>query len=1442
VHLRDGFPLQAPGFGLVAGRTHDDPLATSVCRWCRSMNFAEARAAVLGFLRENARAKNSEMLQVLGGDTALWEQVREDLLFHELAVDVRGAGLAYTGPSAPSAVPVPGPEQRVTASSESGPAAGRTVFISYGRADALGFARRLADDLAQRGGYRVWMDLSHIEEGGLFEVRIEQGIRAASVVVAVMTRHSLREGSICRDEVVFALNEGKPVVPLRVDPDPQLKPPLLLARRNWIDFTQDYEESLASLLRYLAGDERALRPPLLPTVTGVVPLDSGPEIARFSAGFTGRGWLNREIDAWLEKPKGRAFVIVGEPGVGKSAIAAWLTQVRRGQVVGVHFCTQRNTRTLNPFEFVASAIAQLCSQLPGYAEAVEGRHPEMRRSTASDAFRELIVEPTRSMPAPCAPMLMVVDSLDEAATQEGETVVDVLVQQAVDLPAWLRIITTTRPEEPILRRIRQLSPFELKAERAENLADLAVYIDQRLRAAACAARVGPDAVAVARRLAELAGGNFLCAAMAADALEDGTLAVTDLGRLAPGLAEFYATTFAKRFPDVDGYARDVQPVLRALSVALAPLPIGLLQRVTGTAPEEVNRLLLVLKPYLRTSVQGGVVEYALFHKSLRDWLGDAAVAGSYWCEPTGGHRQLAENLLRSWREDQYALRYLPAHLASAQDWDRLADLLTNAAFLEAKNAAGMIFDLAADCTAAVASLPEDRPQRRILRLLDEALRRDIHFIARHAQDYPQALLQCLWNSCWWYDSPEAARHYAQPRGGRRESKPPWERPGPKACAVVESWRRLRPSARSGLTWLRSLRPPPLPLGSPQQAVLRGHEHSVTSVAFSPDGQQVVSGSKDGMARVWDARNGAELAVLRGHERGVTSVAVSPDGRRIVTGSGDGKVRLWDAQNWAELAVLSGHARDVNTVACSWDGGQIASGSGDRTVRLWDSQTGTPVAVLQGHEEWIWSVAFSCDGRRIVSGSLDKTVRVWDTRNASQVAVLRGHDGMVSSVAFSPDGRQIVSGGDQTVRVWDAQSGAALAVWRGHESDVRSVAVSPNGRQIVSGSLDQTVRVWDAGNGAQLAVLRGHEGWTNSVAFSPDGRRIASGSNDTTVRLWDTESEDELAVLHGHEQWVNDVAFSPDGRQVLSNSTDHTLRVWDADSGEELAVLRGHERGVLGMAFSADGRRIVSGSGDHTVRVWDSRSGAALAVLRGHVRSVLAVDSSSDGRWVVSGSVDETVRVWDAERGTELAVLRGHERGVPCVVLSPDGRRIASGSNDKTVRIWDTFGGTELAVLRGHKRSVTTVVFSRDGARIASGSLDQTVRVWDAASGTELAVLGGHEGAIQSVAFSLDGRRIVTRSGLQSLHVWDAESGRCLKARTGYGGAAAVARSLSQPGYHILIRGQETALAPVDREEPTAYFPVVFEHIATHPSGRRWAGAVANQLYLLALEDSYGSPP
>jgi hypothetical protein len=451
------------------------------------------------------------------------------------------------------------------------------VFISYGRADALKFAQRLAADLQRRGGHHVWLDLEGIEKGGLFEVGIERGIRESSVVAAVMTKHSLREESICRDEVVFALNEGKKVVPLRTDPDPLLKPTLLLARRNWIDFTENYEDGLATLLSYLSGDESTLREPMLPTVTGVAPLDFSVEIARFSSGFSGRQWLTGELDRWLATDTRRAFVIVAPPGVGKSSIAAWLSLTRQ-DVVGVHFCTQQNTRSRDPYEFVACLVGQLHARLPGFAEAVQAKHPELRRATAADAFRELIVEPARNLAHASDPRLIIIDSLDEAATHENETVLDVLVRQAPDLPFWLRVVATTRPEESILKRIKNLSVFELQADRSENRADLRGFISARLATPTLASVAGPDTHSVALRIESLAEGNFLYARLALDALEEGILAVGDLGRLTPGLAVFYTEAFSRRFRDIERYERDYAPLLRALGAARAPLSFKLLQR------------------------------------------------------------------------------------------------------------------------------------------------------------------------------------------------------------------------------------------------------------------------------------------------------------------------------------------------------------------------------------------------------------------------------------------------------------------------------------------------------------------------------------------------------------------------------------------------------------------------------------------------------------------------------------------------------------------------------------------------------------------------------------------------------------------------------------------------------------------------------------------------
>jgi|GEM_PF-2286844 len=287
--------------------------------------------------------------------------------------------------------------------------------------------------------------------------------------------------------------------------------------------------------------------------------------------------------------------------------------------------------------------------------------------------------------------------------------------------------------------------------------------------------------------------------------------------------------------------------------------------------------------------------------------------------------------------------------------------------------------------------------------------------------------------------------------------------------------------------------------------LRGHTSEVETVAFSPDGKRIVTGSSDNTARIWNAESGRELQLLRGHRDEVNSAAFSPDGRRIVTGSSDNTARIWDAESGRELQLLRGHRDEVNSTAFSPDGRRIVTGSEDNTARIWDAESGRELRTLQGHRDDVNSVAFSPDGRRIVTGSSDRTVRIWDAESGRELQTLQGHTDSVDSALFSPDGRRIVTGSeDNTARIWNAESGRELQVLRGHTDDVNSVAFSPDGRFVVTGGDDDTVRIWNAESGGELLVLREHTDDVHSVAFSPDGRRIVSGGDDRIVRIWTLE--------------------------------------------------------------------------------------------------------------------------------------------------------------------------------------------------------------------------------------------------------------------------------------------------------------------------------------------------
>jgi outer membrane protein assembly factor BamD (BamD/ComL family)/uncharacterized protein YjiK len=281
------------------------------------------------------------------------------------------------------------------------------------------------------------------------------------------------------------------------------------------------------------------------------------------------------------------------------------------------------------------------------------------------------------------------------------------------------------------------------------------------------------------------------------------------------------------------------------------------------------------------------------------------------------------------------------------------------------------------------------------------------------------------------------------------------------------------------------------------------EHSEISVAYSPDGTTLASGSRDGTVIVWDAVTGERLRTLKGHTYGANSVAFSPDGTTLASGANDNTVIVWDVETGERLRTLEGHARPVESVAFSPDGTTLASGADDNTVIVWDAVTGERLRTLEGHTGGVNSVAFSPDGGTLASGSWDDTVILWNVETGERLRTLEGHADAVESVAFSPDGATLASGSrDDTVILWDVKTGERLRTLEGHADAVYSVAFSPDEATLASGSRDDTVILWDVKTGERLRTLEGHASPVESVAFSPDGATLASGSWDGTVILWE----------------------------------------------------------------------------------------------------------------------------------------------------------------------------------------------------------------------------------------------------------------------------------------------------------------------------------------------------
>lgn len=335
------------------------------------------------------------------------------------------------------------------------------------------------------------------------------------------------------------------------------------------------------------------------------------------------------------------------------------------------------------------------------------------------------------------------------------------------------------------------------------------------------------------------------------------------------------------------------------------------------------------------------------------------------------------------------------------------------------------------------------------------------------------------------------------------------------------------------------------VADPALIELKGHNGSVSRIAYLPGGKLLVSVGRDRTVRIWDLAAKKESQIVKDLPQDAKALAV-----------GDGKIFVGTGKWNKDLKI----AVDPKDVKDKKDAKEGPKGGWEGEIRILDL-AGKTIGSLKGHSETIESLSLSKDGKIIASASEDATAKLWDIAGMKEGIGFKGHTKPILAVALSPDGKKAATASDDgSVKIWDIADGKDLATIKSEVVETKvdpktkkedkktvpgraftSLAFSPDGKTLVAGNLDGEIRFIDVDAGKDVASQKAHGGvW--AIAFSPDGQKIATGGWDQLIKIWDPAGK-ELATIKAHDRTVTALAFSPDNQFLASGGFDQLIKIW-----------------------------------------------------------------------------------------------------------------------------------------------------------------------------------------------------------------------------------------------------------------------------------------------------------
>ena len=429
-------------------------------------------------------------------------------------------------------------------------------------------------------------------------------------------------------------------------------------------------------------------------------------------------------------------------------------------------------------------------------------------------------------------------------------------------------------------------------------------------------------------------------------------------------------------------------------------------------------------------------------------------------------------------------------------------------------------------------------------------------------------------------------------------------------------------------------------------LLDGHISAVTGLAFSPDGQFLISGSKN-EAIIWKMKGMKILRRLK-KKRSFYTVKFMPDSQRVITGGRDKKLHLWRIDDGKLLTTMKGHKKRITSVTINNRDGTIASFGWDHKIRLWDGNSGKSKGVFKENVRGTWEITFSPDGKLI----LTEEGKIWDVATGRAVEKLKSISGGGSVASFSPDGKLAAVTSRQTIKIWSIETGKLVHSMDGPGANIWAVGFASDTTSIAWGQFQRQREVNNYGDLEYTFRLPAVD------------RKLGAPRKLNARQL--TEYSGPIVANNGY-------TFELDGS---NKGNMYWLRI--LRNGERKATIdrRGHD-GFRHQAFSyhSNEKGVVSGGANGFLIGYDIEANK-LGYYVGHTGYVYAVAPSPDGRLLLSGATDQTLKLWNLKT-RELIVTMFYGKDGEWVMWTPQGYYTSSPGGDRLVG-WQVNRGSDKA--------------------------------------------------------------------------------------------------------------------------------------------------------------------